>query len=99
MSIVIDLPNSQEARLRTEAARVGISVSELVTRTIAERFPTPTEDDAQALALIEQWLSQVPTEPDQIRAAEEDLLEFQRAINATRREAGARIIYPDVEPA
>jgi len=49
------------------------------------------------LALIEEWLSQAPTEADEILAAEDDLHEFQTALNQSRRSAGARIPYPSVQ--
>ena len=55
-----------------------------------------TRDNAEALAIIERRLAQAPTDPEEIAEAEADLLEFQHAISATRRAAGARILYPDV---
>ena len=51
-----------------------------------------------ALALIEQRLAQVPTDAAEIEEAEDELRELQLALNATRRAAGARILYPDVLP-
>jgi len=97
MSIVIDLPPAQETRLRQEAHKAGITASELILRTLAERFPVLPDEDARALALIEQWISEAPVDPQRQKEAEEDLLEFQRSINQTRRAAGARLLYPDVE--
>ena len=96
MALVIDLPPAQETRLRDEASKIGVSPGELISRTIAEKFPVGLDEDAQALRLVEQWISEAPTAPDQIKEAEEDLREFQRAINETRQGAGARILYPDV---
>ena len=86
-----------------------IPVPELVKRYQAGEIPSSAratvtyEDEGEtkpldpALALIEEWLSQAPTDPDEIRAAEEDLQAFQKALNQTRKEAGARILYPSVE--
>ncbi len=54
------------------------------------------DENAAALALIERRLAQTPTDPKEIQEAEDDLLELQQALNATRREAGARILYPDI---
>ena len=51
-----------------------------------------------ALALVERRLAEAPTDPAEIEEAENDLREFQLAMNATRRAAGARILYPDVLP-
>jgi predicted transcriptional regulator len=97
MSLVIHLPPAQETRLEEEARKNGISVSELVQQALAERFPVLREEDAQALALIEQWIAEAPTDPEEVREAERDLREFQQAVNQTRRSAGARIIYPGIE--
>lgn len=55
-----------------------------------------TDENAAALALIERRLAQTPTDPKKIQEAEDDLLELQQALNATRREAGSRILYPDI---
>ncbi len=55
-----------------------------------------SRENDEALAIIEQRLAQAPTDAEEIAEAEDDLLEFQQAMNATRREAGARILYPDV---
>lgn len=97
MSLTIDLPRPMEARLEEEAKKEGVTVVDLVFRTIAERFPVERDEDAQALRLIEQWISEAPTDPDQLREAEEDLREFQQAINQTRKAAGAQPTYPGVE--
>lgn len=97
MSLVIDLPRSVEARLETEAQRAGVTVSELISRILAERFPVEPDENAQALQLIEQWIAEAPTDPDQMKEAQEDLQSFQLAINQTRKEAGARPLYPGVE--
>ena len=57
---------------------------------------TYQQEENPALALVERWLAEAPTDPEGIEEAEADLLEFQQAINETRRAAGARILYPDV---
>jgi hypothetical protein len=49
------------------------------------------------IALLESWLATAPTEPEAIREAEEDLREFKRNMNIPRKEAGARLLYPEVE--
>jgi hypothetical protein len=97
MTLTINLPPAQEIRLHEEAQKEGVTVNELIERAIAERFPVEVDERAKALALIEQWISEAPTDPEQVKEAEEDLREFQRSLNQTRREAGARIPYPDVE--
>ena len=97
MSLVIDLPPTQVIRINREAQKKGISASELIQRTLDEHFPIEADEDSKALALIEQWISEAPADPQQQQEAEADLLEFQRAINQTRRQAEARILYPGVK--
>ena len=97
MSLVIDLPSAQETRLQEEAHRAGVTINDLVYQAIAEKFPVALDENAQALRLIEQWIAEAPTNPDQVREAEEDLRSFQRSLNQTRTEAGARLVYPGVE--
>ena len=96
MSLVIELPTAQEAQLREEARRAGVTVSEWIARALAERFAPNPEEDAKALALVQSWLAEAPTDPTARRAAEADLRDFQRAANRTRRAVGARLPYPTV---
>lgn len=49
------------------------------------------------IALLESWIAEAPTDPEEIRAAEDDLLEFKRNMNLPRKETGARLHYPEVE--
>jgi hypothetical protein len=95
MAIVVELPHAQELRLQQEARKYGITADELIRRTLVERFPVEADETARALALIDQWILEAPTDPKGQQEAEEDLREFQAAINQTRRIAGARILYPD----
>ena len=93
MSLTIELLPSQETQINEEAQRAGITASELIQRALAERFPVLSDEDMQALALIEEWISEAPTDPEQQSEAEADLREFQNSINQTRREAGACLPY------
>jgi hypothetical protein len=56
----------------------------------------PEEQDP-TIALLERWIAEAPTDPEVIREAEAALLEFKRNLNAPRKEAGARLLYPDAE--
>ncbi len=50
------------------------------------------------MALLQSWLDEDSTnDPEKIRAAEEDLREFKRNMNLTRKQAGARLLYPETE--
>ena len=97
MPMTIYLLPSQETQINQEAQKEGITAGELIQRTLTERFPVMSDEDMQALALVEQWISEAPTDPQQQREAEADLQEFQTSINQTRHEAGARLLYPDTK--
>lgn len=97
MSLVIKLPVLQEKRIHREAQKAGVSANKLIQRTLAEHFPDDIDEDAKALALVEQWISEAPTTPQQQQEAKDDLIEFQKAINQIRKQAGSRILYPGVK--
>ena len=69
-----------------------VNRDETEEREPAQKRMTPT------MALMKLWLEQDATDdPEEIREAEEDLLEFKRNMNLPRKEAGARLHYPEVE--
>ena len=67
------------------------------TETATEATPLPDPQNAASIALLKSWIAQAPTDPEGIRAAEEDLREFKRNMNLPRKETGARLHYPEVE--
>jgi hypothetical protein len=82
-------------------------LDELIVRIVDERLqselaasPLPavgTGDDTTS-ALLQSWIDQDATDdPEEIRKAEEELREFQRNMNAPRKEAGERLLFPEVE--
>ena len=64
-----------------------------------ERDAPPLADPraAASIALLKSWIAEAPTDPEEIRAAEEELRQFQRNMNRPRKETGARLHYPEVE--
>jgi hypothetical protein len=75
-------------------ARIGEipNTSEVELRIFEPKPQTAT------MALMKSWLEEDATEdPDEIRAAEEELREFKRNMNLPRKQAGARLLYPEVE--
>jgi hypothetical protein len=78
--------------------RPGQPSGELVTEHLppAENArPGVNEGNAASIALLQSWLAEDATnDPEEIRAAQRELDEFKRAINAERERAGARPIYP-----
>ena len=82
-----------------------IAAPEFVRRFQAGEIPddarvTVTYQDSEnpALELVERWIAEAPKDGDAEAddEANADLRELQQALNATRRQAGARILYPDV---
>jgi len=52
-----------------------------------------------SIALLNSWLDEdATTDPKKLKEAEEDLKEFMRNMNIPRKQAGARLHYPEVEP-
>jgi len=55
----------------------------------------PGSIDTATLELLAAWRLQDATDdPEETRAAERELAEFKKAINETRRNAGAPPVYP-----
>lgn len=64
---------------------------------IEVRIFEPTRQTA-TMALMKAWLEEDATDdPDEIRAAEEELSEFKRNMNLPRKESGGRLLYPEAE--
>jgi hypothetical protein len=64
---------------------------------VVEETPREQEETA-TMALMKSWLEEDATnDPEEIRAAEEELREFKRNLNLPRKETGARLLYPEAE--
>lgn len=61
-------------------------------------FEEKPREETPTMALLRSWLEEDATDdPEEIRDAEEELREFKRNMNLPRKEAGARLLYPEVE--
>jgi hypothetical protein len=76
----------------------------LVKTVLNERAATPasqpstTGDHDATIALLQSWIDEDATDdPEKTRQAEADLREFKRNMNAPRKEAGERLLFPEVE--
>jgi hypothetical protein len=106
MTVHLDFTPQVEARLAEFARQKGIDQAEAVKEIVIEHLPAEelqsgahsrdTEDDA-SIALLKSWIASAPADPAAVQEAEEDLREFMRNINLSRKEAGARLIYPEAE--
>ena len=66
--------------------------------TSAPPFGPPSDAgviDTATVDLLEAWRRQDATDsPEEIRAAEDELAEFKRAMNETRASAGEPLLFP-----
>jgi hypothetical protein len=57
--------------------------------------PDSASVDTATLELLASWRRQDATEnPETIRAAEQELIEFKRAMNESRTSTGERLLFP-----
>ena len=104
MSYLIELPRPVEDRIAREAKRAGISPAELVAEVVRKNFGMTIDPEVQkvlngpSIALMESRLEEAerPRSVEAEAEAEESMLELMRNLNATRREAGERLHFPDV---
>ena len=94
-SPVVGTPEQLKAWLGKQPAQKRYRIVEEPQPEPAEVLADPTL--AGAIALVDSWLAQAPTDPEAIREAEEDMLELKRALNLPRKETGARLHFPEVE--
>ena len=62
-------------------------------------FPKQTKPhhETATMTLLRSWLEEDATDDsDEITQAQEDLNEFKRNLNQPRKDAGARLLYPEV---
>ena len=51
--------------------------------------------DTATLELLASWrIQDATTDPEQIRAAEQELADFKKAMNESRTVAGERVVFP-----
>ncbi len=92
MGLMIDLSPDVETRLQQEATRRGIDKAEYARQLIESSLPAPRN---ALSALLRSWREEDATDdPEEIKAAEEELAEFKRAMNANRAATGERLLFP-----
>ena len=75
--------------------RSEIPSGALVELKVVEK---PQAQETPTMALMRKWLEEDATDdPEEVLRAEEELREFKRNMNQPRKEAGARLLYPEVE--
>ena len=85
------LAQRPQARFRLIELGTGDALTE-------EPAPLPDPENAASIALLKTLLEEDATDdPQELRQAEEELREFKRNMNLPRKEAGARLLYPEAE--
>ena len=98
MTLQVDFTPQTEAWINAQAQQRGLRPADLVRRVIEESAATapapPYAQDVDSkqdatITLLQSWIAEDATDdPEEIR---------QRNMNAPRREAGARLLFPEVE--
>ncbi len=100
--ITLDLSPTEEAEIFMVARQTGLAPADYVKKLVKENLPpvqpveTPAVDteNAAAIALLESWIAEAPTDPEEIRQAEAERSEFLNNLNKNRIESGERPLFP-----
>ena len=102
MTLTIELTPQEESRLRSAAKREGIPPADLAKRIVSAHLPDgssyngeePTEDPT--IALFRKWEEEDANMTlEEIEQENRDLEELMENLNANRRAAGERLIFPE----
>ena len=92
MTLVLELPLDVEARLQAVAAAQGMEPAEYARQLLETHLPALSPAAEATRALLRLWREQ-DADDDQERA-EAELAELKAALNETRRQTGARPLFP-----
>jgi hypothetical protein len=100
--ITLDLTPTEEAQIDAIARQIGLPPAEYVRKLVQENLPpvqptaalTTDAGNAAAIALLESWVAEAPTDPEEIRQAEAERSGFLNALNKNRIESGERSLFP-----
>ena len=97
--IALDLSPAEEAQISTIAQQIGLPPADYVKKLVKENLPPvqpaePPTKNAAAIALLESWIADAPTDPEEIRQAEAERSEFLDKLNNNRIESGERPLFP-----
>ena len=89
----------EQARRVAEAQKRGANFDYVLHDAIEAHLKKLEEEEEKKRQAAIAWLTarneDVLTDPDEIRASEEDTRQLLRALNANRIEAGERPLYPE----
>jgi hypothetical protein len=93
--LTITLPPEIESRLKSEASRQGLGITEFATRLLDEALPKP---DQASLDVLERWeAAHATTDPEEIARRQVEFDQFKEAMNRNRSDtegADARKVFP-----
>ena len=97
--ITLDLTPTEEAQIFTVAWQTGLAPADYVKKLVQENLPPvqpPAADakNAAAIALLESWIADAPTDPEEVRQAEAERNEFLNNLDKNRIESGERSLFP-----
>jgi hypothetical protein len=100
MHLSIDVSAQTGARIDAAARQGGIGIGAVIDK-LAEQLPaieaeiSPTDKrKAAALAMLESFLAEAPTDPEERRQADAEFEEFKQNLNANRAMAGETPLFP-----
>ncbi len=86
-----------ESEIQNRAMSKGVSPEQLL-EYLLHPFTQKPQKPTLTMLLMRSWLEEDATDdPEEIREAEESLQEFKRNMNQPRKEANARLLYPEGE--
>ena len=112
MTLTIELSPQISARLDALAMERGLDPQTIVANLVEANLPrldveqpaarlasrSLDPENEASIALLQSWMDEDSTDDaEEIRDAEEELAEFKRNMNEPRKQAGARLIYPEAE--
>ena len=101
--ITLDLNPTEEAQIAIIARQIGLPPADYIKKLVKENLPpvpppaAPVIDaeNAAAIALLQSWIAEAPTDPEEIRQAATERDEFMQNLNKNRIESGERSLFPD----
>ena len=112
MKLTLELTHDQGTRLLEAVRMAGMDLQALLEDPVPESneflrslsgetrsasLVSPAAQDA-TITLLQRWIAEDATEdPEEIRRGEEELTEFKRNMNLSRKAAGERLLFPEVE--
>ena|SRR3569833_174043 len=101
MNLNVDMTPQEEARFKAFARQRGTNPSALAKQLLTDALPPalttePAIDDENtaAVAMLEGFLADSPTDPEAQAQAEADFAEFTKNLNENRVAAGERPLFP-----